>query len=714
MAYPDFEYHETQRTAKLPKWYEKKPAIDTTLLTKIYLGIVRDARDPQRMGRILVWIPELSGESDKEENWVICSYCSPFAGASFFNFEFHKDPEKSSEGLGAIADIKARASSRTPQPDTIKKDPGPTDFSGRQSYGMWFTPPDVGNEVLIAFVNGDPNFGIWFGCLYQQDLNHMIPGVGQDTIHKGPDSDVMSNETGPVIETDLSVSANTKNKDNPDRRMFKPLRDGLKLQQGLDNDGARGQSTSSARRESPSQVFGILTPNGSQFVMDDGEPPSSDPQSPPVQPREFIRLRTKGGAQLLIDQTDGFVYAISRDGRTWLELSDKGDGNFDIYTSGNISIHAEKGDINLKAGLKDINIQAERDINIVAGKNIRMLAGQNFDTLVQGNISTESQAKISSKAAGDYAINSDSEIGITAVGNLREQASNVFMNSGPGPQSDAPSTPPSYQVASPSSPPEASDSGRWEPGAAYPEGSNIISRVPQHEPWIDHNVSTQGVNRKIVESPRDSSILSGASIFGQLIPNDIVLPDTTRLIGQRFNSADLPEYIQVANVLAGDLSPVASLGISQSGLDLIKKFEGSENRVYLDATGLPTIGIGHLITEADRASGRFANGFITDAEVDELLREDLANVETAVRGCVNQPLTNNQYDALVSMAFNIGNTGFCNSTLVKRINEGNYQEVPNEMQRWDKARVGGTLQPLQGLTNRRVAEARLFAKNPAV
>ena len=132
MAYPDFEYHETQRTAELPKWYEKKPAIDTTLLTKIYLGIVRDARDPQRMGRILVWIPELSGESDKEENWVICSYCSPFAGASFFNFELHKDPKKtiSSEGVGAIADIKERAgpnaANRTPQPDTIQKEPAPS------------------------------------------------------------------------------------------------------------------------------------------------------------------------------------------------------------------------------------------------------------------------------------------------------------------------------------------------------------------------------------------------------------------------------------------------------------------------------------------------------------------------------------------------------------------------------------------------------------
>lgn len=711
MAYPDFEYHETQRTAKLPKWYDKKPAIDTTLLTKIYLGIVRDARDPQRMGRILVWIPELSGESDKEENWVICSYCSPFAGASFFDFELYNDPKSSasSDDLGAIQDIKQRAAGRTPQPDTLKKERKPSDFSGRQSYGMWFAPPDVGNEVLIAFVNGDPNFGIWFGCLFQQDLNHMIPGIGQDTIHKGPDGDVTPNETGPVIETDLSISENTKNKDNPDRRMFKPLRDGLKLQQGLDNDGARGQSTSSARRESPSQVFGILTPNGSQFVMDDGQPPSSNPQDAPVQPREFIRLRTKGGAQLLIDQTDGFVYAISRDGRTWLELSDKGDGNFDIYTSGNISIHAEKGNINLKTGLKDINIQAERDVNIVAGKNIRILAGQNFDTLVQGNINTESEGKISSHSTGDYAINSDSEIGITAVGDLSEEASNIFMNSGGGPQADAPSTPPSYQVAGPSSPPEANDSGRWEPGAAYPEGSNIISRVPQHEPWIDHNVSTQGVNRKIIESPRDPSTPSGASTPDQKIPNDIVLPDGKRLLGQRYNSANEPEYIQVEDV------PESELGcdeITQNGIDLIKEFEGSENRIYNDAAGLPTIGVGHLITEQDRTSGRFVNGFISDSEVDDLLREDLADVQRAVRGCVNQSLSCNQYDALISLAFNIGNTGFCNSTLVKRINEGNYQEVPNEMQRWNKARIGGTLQLLKGLTNRRISEARLFAKNP--
>ena len=86
-------------------------------------------------------------------------------------------------------------------------------------------------------------------------------------------------------------------------------------------------------REAPSEVFGILTPNGNSFVMDD------------VVDQELIRMRTKSGAQLLISQTTGIIYMISRDGKTWLELSNE--GNVDIYGEANISVHAEKGNINL-------------------------------------------------------------------------------------------------------------------------------------------------------------------------------------------------------------------------------------------------------------------------------------------------------------------------------------------------------------------------------
>src|SRR5690606_3402551 len=150
----------------------------------------------------------------------------------------------------------------------------------------------------------------------------------------------------------------------------------------------------------------------------------------------------------------------------------------------------------------------------------------------------------------------------------------------------------------------------------------------------------------------------------------------------------------------------------QEGLDLIKEFEGVEPCVYKDVAGLDTVGAGHLITPEEKASGRFSNGCLSDEEINDLLIEDLDRIQRSVRGCVTQPVTQAQYDAMISMAYNIGPTAFCNSTMVKKLNEGSYEEVPNQMLRWNKARVGGTLQEVSGLTRRRVAEARLFAKQP--
>lgn len=692
-------FHSSARTTNLPRWYLKNPPIDTTLLIKTYLGIVRDPRDPQNMGRLLVWIPELSGDADEPENWIVCAYCSPFAGATYFEIDFYHDGQSDPADTRAdpIRENKDRAQEVPGDPKRMpRKFPG--QFSGRQSYGMWFVPPDIGNEVLITFLHGDPNMAVWFGCLYQQDMNHMIPGIASNEVFV--DENTPSSEEGPVIETDLEVDAPQGKISDARRLAYRPLRDGLKIRQGLDRDVLRGQSTSTARRESPSEVFGILTPDGSHFVMDDN--PTN----------EFIRIRTKSGAQLLIHQSEGFIYAITKNGRTWIELNDE--GHVDIYAMDSISVHAEKGNVNIKAGLGSINIQAAQDINMVAGKNIKIIAGENIDILSNRSTRIKANQTMNISSDDDFAINSGSEIGITAAGNIKEEAKNIFMNSGQGPQADVPIEPDSPKVTGPTQPPEVSGTGLWEPGAVYPENSNIIPRVPQHEPWTGHKSKTQGTNRSIPESPRNPNILTGAAEENSLFPLDIISPDGTILNGVRFNNVGLPEYVEIGKVAAGSISPIGTLEISQNGLNLIKQFEGIENQVYNDVAGNATIGVGHLITAADKEAGKFKDGFISNVEIDEVLRSDLQSTQAAVRGCVNQPLTNDQYDALVSLAFNVGNTAFCNSTLVKKINEEKYEEVPNEFQRWNKVRVGGILQDSQGLTNRRVTEARLFAKIPTV
>lgn len=138
--------------------------------------------------------------------------------------------------------------------------------------------------------------------------------------------------------------------------------------------------------------------------------------------------------------------------------------------------------------------------------------------------------------------------------------------------------------------------------------------------------------------------------------------------------------------------------MSQEGLNLIRGFEGFSPNVYPDVAGNPTIGYGHLI----RPGENFRT--ITQEQALDLLRRDVSSAENAVNSSVNVQLTQNQYDALVSFAYNIGNGAFRNSTLVRRLNEGNYQEARNQFGRWVNA--GG--RRVQGLINRKQAEAERF------
>ena len=677
------KYSEDMRTSTMPRWYEKSPAIDLSLLKGTYLGIVRDSRDPQKMGRIMVWVPEISGEADEPKNWLICHYCSPFAGASFLRNDFYHDKkghdiiEELYDGSGSTANH------RTPDKQKGK-------YSGRQSYGMWFTQPDVGNEVLITFVNGDPNFGVWFGSLFPQDTNHMVPGIAEGQIFNGSSSS-LSDERGPVMEPDYTLETATGNNDSPRKLKYSSLYSGLKYKQGTHGDYVRGQSTSSARRESPSEVFGILTPDGNQFVMDD------------KQDQEFIRLRTKSGAQLLINQTSGMIYAISRDGTTWIELSNE--GNVDIYGAENISVHAEKANVNVKAG-QDINMQAGRNINLKTGGDFSIEVGGNFNLGAGGTtiINSDSKTSIKGNIVGITAVGT---IGITSDADLWLQGASLFLNSGPGVTADTVVPIATYTPSGPTT--SSGDEEPWVAGAPYASGSNTVPRVPQHEPWNEHAISTTGTNNNVAEGPLDPKIPLGATSSTATKPNDITYPDGRRLEGDGYNSADQPEYFQVANAPACAITPINQLQISQNGLDTIKHHEGVRNRTYKDQAGLDTIGVGHLITASDVSSGRFASGEISDAEVNSLLLEDLANVQKAVRGCITQPLTQNQYDACISLAFNIGNSGFCNSTAAKKINAGDYQPVPNNFMRWNKVTIGGVLTVSSGLTNRRRDEANLFA-----
>ena len=156
-----------------------------------------------------------------------------------------------------------------------------------------------------------------------------------------------------------------------------------------------------------------------------------------------------------------------------------------------------------------------------------------------------------------------------------------------------------------------------------------------------------------------------------------------------------------------------SLKMSDHGRKLLAQWEGFETQVYRDVKGLETIGVGHLLTAGEKSSRRLdINGELIDystgiseQQVYDLLGQDLQRFEAAVNDHVKVDLDQNQFDALVSFSFNVGVAAFKSSTLLQRLNDRDFDDVPNQLNRWNKA--GGKV--VQGLVNRRNNEIKLWS-----
>ena len=166
------------------------------------------------------------------------------------------------------------------------------------------------------------------------------------------------------------------------------------------------------------------------------------------------------------------------------------------------------------------------------------------------------------------------------------------------------------------------------------------------------------------------------------------------------------------------------MNISDNGIAVLKKLEGAvkignKHVIYDDQTGRPvdtnailprgaTIGYGHLIKKGED----FKDG-ISEDKATQLLRTDIAITENVVRNNVSAPIAQNQFDALVIFAFNIGTKNFINSTVLKYINNPNFQspiypDLESAWKAWNRS--NGTVST--GLINRRNAEWQMF-KNRA-
>lgn len=675
-----------KRTTTTPDAFSLQPLGRNALLDKIYIGFVKATDDKQRMGRLRVWIPEIGGDPASPDSWITVNYASPFAGAT----------------------------------NMFNNTNGNQYQDSQRSYGFWMVPPDLENEVLCCFINGDPGRGIWFACLYQQFMNHMVPGLPGNN----------SSESIPVGEYNkLQTNINTT---NPPRPIYAPLADQLATQ-GLDNDPIRGVSSSGSRRDDPiNSVYGMLTPGGSQIVFDDN--PGN----------RFIRLRTQAGAQILVNDSTGAIYMNSRDGNNWVEMA--ASGEIDVYAASDISIRSQ-GSLNLRADL-DVNIEAGRsifmkarndpgtplgtyggglikmsaatDIHQYAGNNFYQTSVNDFNRTAGGSILDTAIQNGNYKAGGSIYMQSDGgNADIKAKGEIHATATNVHLNSVVAGDAKAAT---SAQV--PLDLQQKDNQVLSDANFQFFMRNTILYRLPHHEPYDYHAGSVPGTNGHVeptdpVTDPNLQLIRSGEVVSNQTTPNDIIgsprrgMPPG-KYTGQGYDENGNPVYKYEGG--SADLVPAGSMQVSDSGVEFIKRYEGLKKQVYLDVAGLKTVGYGHLLTREELAgnyvliAGRRVqlDRALTDSEVDTLLRQDIEPKAQTVRKSIKVKITQSQFDMLTSLCFNIGSDAFAKSSLVRYINDGDFERAPAGFMMWTKARVDGVLQDVQGLINRRRAEVVNF------
>jgi hypothetical protein len=406
-----------------------------------YLARIVSNMDPKYMGTLQVQLLRDVGNSPNREGQTIpVKYLSPFYGVTALE---HTDKNDNYNGT-------------------------------QKSYGFWAVPPDVGTLVVVIFIEGKVEQGFWIGCAQDEYMNFMIPGYAATEINNGT-----TKGKKVVAEYNKQLNPGTHTDTTLIKKPIHPFNDVLGLQ-GLATDEARGTTTSSARRDMPSNVYGWSTPGpvdrrsgakkgkvghsqsgitgafvsrlgGSSFVMDDGDPnflrtqPASEgpPKyaaveagetgDPSIPQNELIRLRTRTGHQILLHNSEDLIYIGNARGTAWIELTSN--GKIDIYAADSISLHT-KG---------DFNVTADNDINLSAGGKVNILAGDVMHL--------DSGAAMEIVSGADTKITTSATTHINSGGNHLETAAQIHMNG---------------------------------PDAATAGSGTKPPRVPQAEPWDGH------------------------------------------------------------------------------------------------------------------------------------------------------------------------------------------------------------------------------------
>ena len=451
-----------------------------------YIGIVVNNVDDTRSGRLQVYIEAFGATlADGKPNltdptlWRTVSYCPPFYGAT--------PVSGTTAGVGTY--------------------PG-----NRNSYGMWFTPPDLGVSVLCFFVDGDPGQGYYVGCIPEPGISHMIPAIGSSNKYVAGNAAQQQLFAGsPLLPVTEINTGNEAINESP--RFFdqpKPVQSvqaAIYFQQGLNKDPIRGPIRSSSQRESPSSVYGISTPGkpiyqggqdpktikgqlekgeikpqdvavigrqgGHTFVMDDGDLEGTD---------ALVRIRTSKGHQITMSDDGDCFYITHANGQSWLEFGKQ--GTIDLYSTNSVNVRTQG----------TLNLHADRNINMYAGGTIKMKS--------KGNMLMNSETSIGINGEKNLLLYSKESMSIRSDGNLAMRGAKSSWNGGSSLNfratvinlNGAP-TLPTGTVPSIAGFKLAGTTFVAGQGWVVQPGSleTIVTRAPTHEPYPYHNTGVNNV-----------------------------------------------------------------------------------------------------------------------------------------------------------------------------------------------------------------------------
>ena len=467
------------RPRSIPKAYTIHAGGHAVIPAPVF-AVVKSNIDPTRAGRLAVYIAGINTKPENDPNsWTWVSFLSPFFGSV--------QGDAGNDGYG-----------------TFKGNPA--------SYGQWQSPPDVGSIVLCVFVNGDPSYGFWIGCVPKPEALQMIPAVGAvDNII--PNEGEAQSYGGATRLPVTNINTNNASLANSADYLTapKPVHSysaTVMFQQGVLRDPVRGPISSSATRETPSRVgWGVSTPGrpiyqggyddtsiaanldpklgeklqvvsrrgGHTIVMDDGDLIGKD---------QLIRIRTALGHQITMSDDGQTLLILHSNGQSYIELGKE--GTVDIYSTNSFNVRTQ-GDLNLHAD-NNINIHAMKTLNIQANA-MNINSETTYNQRVGSDYAVSAAGKFTVLAGGALSIGAGGDGSFAAGGIAYINGKNVNLNTGQtGTQPQAVKSIP--LVAQTDTLHDATKGFIAAPAKLL----TIVSRAPAHMPWAN---AGQGVNVKV-------------------------------------------------------------------------------------------------------------------------------------------------------------------------------------------------------------------------